>query len=238
MSKFSGEKAREFAKQAFGKAEHPLVGKTDGLLEALTAGEALYVQWRDEIEALKKLRNADADRFQRFLGFLESARRALGSLNDLDEITRAELASIASARGVSLEQIEKSFEEAIACAHEGIVAPFPRSPTQRGRKLGIGKIGLCVVPLEEFAKVLRNFWEKEVEGLKFSFHEERNARARVPASAAARLLFEASRELDRRIAVSHIEYVMKAIKRQFKFRTDIFGDPKIDAYCSAKMTGK
>jgi hypothetical protein len=241
MSKFTVEAARTLARNAFTlrsgskprkeavQPNAPLVGREDKLLEALRAGEARYREWEAGIRALKAFRKSDSS-LQRVSETLsQHLSDALRCVSSMDEIEREEFEMMAGARDWSIEEIEGALTQIIRVAEDCKIEEGP-AKKRRGRKLGIGKIDLSIVPLEEFAKVIRSFWIQATE-LKFGFNGATERGIRVPASAAARLLYDSAKILDDRFAVSHVEYVMKAVNARPQFRTELFGDAKIDASC-------
>jgi hypothetical protein len=89
-----------------------------------------------------------------------------------------------------------------------------------GRPRGKGETGASLVALEEFTKVVRAFWIKEVSDV-FGFDQAtvfdetadpKNGR-RKPASAAARLIAGAAEILDPRYSLGNVRQVMEAVHR-------------------------
>jgi hypothetical protein len=261
MSAFTLDHVRQLADNAFrfrpdkfksadqqkrcGKALRQLVGKEDKLLEALRAGEQRYKECQAEISFIRELRRSDAALPQWCANLAETLGRIVDSLESLDQVSRHELDSVGRTQGSSFEQIRESLERARAWAEEGAKevdlnqqeTPGPTKPqkTTRGRKPGVGKANVQRVPLEEFAKEIRTFWLHETS-FKFSFEaitrEDLDPVVREPVSAAARLLYYATRMLDPRVEVGHIEALMRAVNREPDFRTELLDDPIVTALTS------
>ncbi|WP_426612539.1 hypothetical protein [Bradyrhizobium sp. McL0616] len=246
MSMFTDHHARALAGDTFrfrvkfdsadeqkrrGKAVQPLVGKESALLKALRVGEQRYVDCKTELQAIRKLRNADTKLPAQCATMGEKLREVVLALSALDDVSREELDSIARSRGSSAEEMNGYLEKALDWLDAGTEELFSKRQKAAGRKRGVGKGGAERVPLEEFAKELRYFL-LEI-GLVFTFEattrEDRHPPDRVPVSAAARLLYSAARLLDHRVEVSDIEAVMKAVNQKPEFREELLGDVVVDA---------
>jgi hypothetical protein len=244
MSAFTIEHARQFADNAFrfrpdkfgtadkqkrsGEAHRPLVGKEEALLGALLAGEQRYEWCKEEISAIRKLRRSDAQVLHWCTNTAKELRKILESLDSLDPLSLDELDRI------SETQVRQDFEKTLSWAQEGAEELFPKAPKGAGRKPGVGKRNVELVPLEEFAKEIRIFLQEA--GLSFSFdaitRHDLDPVAREPISVAARLLYDATRVLDARIELCNVEAIMRAVKRNPRFRTELLGDPAVDAITS------
>jgi hypothetical protein len=215
-----------------GEADRPLVGKEQELLEALRADEQRYEQCKAEIRVIRKLRRSDADLPEWCANVADDLETIVESLASLDGISQDELDSIARKQGHSLEEIRGYLEKALSWAEDGAEELFPKPQKTRGRKPGVGKGNVQLVPLEEFAKEIRSFWLRET-GFKFSFEAttryDLDPIIREPTSAATRLLYDACRILDDRVDVIHIEALIRVINKNPEFRKELLGDPAVDA---------
>ena len=54
----------------------------------------------------------------------------------------------------------------------------------------------------------------------------------MPISASTRLLYDVTRVLDDRIELSDVAAIMRAVNRNPGFRTELLGDPAVDAITS------
>ncbi|MBR0940243.1 hypothetical protein [Bradyrhizobium liaoningense] len=214
-----------------GKAVQPLVGKEDALLKALRAGEQRYVECKTELQAIQKLRRADTDLPARCAKMGEKLKEVVQVLSVLDDVSRQELDSMAHLHGSSVQEMSGHLEKLLSCLDAGSEELFSKRQKTAGRKRGVGKGGVQRVPLEEFAKELRNFLLKE--GVPFTFEaatrDDRQPVDHVPVSAAARLLYRAARVLDRRVELSDIEAVIMAVNKKPEFREELLGDAMVDA---------
>jgi hypothetical protein len=250
VTEFTDKDARRFAANAFrfradkfssadeqiklGQAHRPLVGKEKELLKALMSARRRYIACKDEIKTIRQLRKSDAELSEQCAAIAERLQQITDTLSGLDEISREELNLIALGQGSSFEEMCERLEDLLCWATEGADEEFfPPIQKTAGSKLGIGKGGVPRVPFEEFAKELRNFLLRPDIGMEFSFEDaRRDNRDRTihePVSAAARLLYDATRTLDDRVKVTDVGAVMRAAKRKPEFRNELLGDPAVDA---------
>jgi hypothetical protein len=250
MSSFTREHAHRLAKNTFryrpdkfgspdhqkqcGKADQPLVGKEEKLLEALRAGEQRYFECKAEIETIRKLRKSDAELPQRCVAVANRLREIAEALSGFDGIAREEMNLIAVCQGSSFEEMSERLNDLLYWVAEGADEDFfPLVQKTAGAKLGMSKRGLFRVPFEEFAKELRGFLLRPDVGVKFGFEsvtrDDLDPIICEPVSAAARLLYGATRILDDRVEVADVRAVMRAIKRKPEFRNELLGDPSVDA---------
>jgi hypothetical protein len=250
MSFFTLEHARLIADNAFrfrpdkfespdqqkrlGEADRPLVGKEQKLLEALRAGEQRYRECKSEITAIGKLRKSDAELSRQCDGIADTLREIAEKLSRLDEVSREEMNAIALYQGSSFEDMSQRLDDLLDWFAKGADEAFPSPPVQKtaGAKLGMGKGGVFRVPLEEFAKELRNFLVQPDVGVKFSFEEVKredlDPPINEPVSVAARLLYDAARILNDSVKIGDVRTVMGAVRRNPDFRGEFLGDPAVD----------
>ena len=202
MSKFTLEVAHTMARNAFrfrgssikplkDAVKDPLVGMEDELLDALREGEVRYREWDAEIKVLKAFRKSDSSLQSLCETLSQHLCDALRCLSSTDEIAREEFEMMAGVQELSIEEIEETLTQIISVAKTCMIEKSS-GKKQRGRKLGIGKIDLSIVPLEEFAKVVRSFWIQTTK-LKFGFYGVTERGTRVPAGAATRLLYDSAK---------------------------------------------
>jgi hypothetical protein len=222
-----------------GKAHRPLLGKEQSLLNALREAEERYREWSGEIRALKAMRRSD-DQLRRdcdtLLGHLQQARLCLSHFGNA---SRDGVDAIASGVGFDFSKLQSVLRRATYIAKVGSEDPLSQDgqrlrmkpSKRRGRKLNIGRNYVELIPLEEFAKVLKSFWVRETDQ-SFSFEAQlatwRRPIDREPTSAAARLLYDAGRILEPRLEVGHIEHIMRNIKHNPAFRTELLVDVFVD----------
>jgi hypothetical protein len=249
MSSFTLEHARGLAENTFrfrpdkfetpdqqrwcGEADRPLLGNEKRLLDALRAGEQRYLECKAEIESIRQLRKSDAELPQRCAAITEDLQKATDALSRLDKVSREELNLIALQHDACFDEMYERLESVLSWLGEGADGFFPESNKSQGRKPGVSNGGVQRVPLQEFAKEIRNFLLHPDIGVKFSFEaltrEDLDPIVREPISAAARLLYNATRILDHRVGIADVEAVMRAVNRYPDFREELLGDPAIDA---------
>ncbi|WP_029583846.1 hypothetical protein [Bradyrhizobium sp. URHD0069] len=238
MSRFSDEIARQLARDTFtyrikhyaspteqaeAESPGPLVGKEDELLHALQAAEQIYDQFLEEFLCLEKMRALDAAMPKRCEELATHLERALSCWS---EMAGRQLELIYTFGEPQPERAVQRFEQAlrqmISCAR--FRAEEPRLPPKVGRPRGKGLSGVPLLPLEEFTKVLRQFWIQET-GSRFWFAETSmdhiDSELREPTSAAARLVWGAAKILDERCTLSNIKEVMAAVSKYPQLRDDI-----------------
>jgi hypothetical protein len=118
-----------------------------------------------------------------------------------------------------------------------------------GRKRGVSNAGITRLPLEEFAKEVRNFLISPNVRIEFSFQAVtrsdkpairrrpastrgrllRKTHPREPVSAAACLLHEASLLLDPRVQVADIDAIIRAVNQNPEFREELLEDEIVHA---------
>jgi hypothetical protein len=238
---FTKEDAEEIAAETFrfryyqdqGKASaanRPLAGKENQLLEALNKAAAVYWDWMGVLEGLRKFHDVERSLSRKCSELVDLLQQSLSCLAALDVDERAEFDFIAEAADSSVTTIEEQLAHIVQSAHD-VQIKAKRPTAKRGRKPGIGKNDVWFVPLEEFAKVIRNFWIS-VTGDGFTFdqapREDLGPHIREPASESARLLFFAARKLEKRIEIAHIESVIEAVEQNPRFRPERWdNDPDI-----------
>ncbi|MCK1521999.1 hypothetical protein [Bradyrhizobium sp. 17] len=147
--------------KGLGEAVQPLVGKEDALLKALRAGEQRYVECKTELQAIQKLRSAYTDLPAQCAGMGKKLREVAQVLSGLDDVSREELNSMAHPHGSSVEEMSEYLEKVLGWLDAGSEELFSKPQKTAGRKRGVGKGGSQRLPLEEFAKELRNFLLEE-----------------------------------------------------------------------------
>ncbi|MGY4465872.1 hypothetical protein ACVWWK_001554 [Bradyrhizobium sp. LB9.1b] len=198
-------------------ASRPLEGKEDELLRVLQEASEVYWDWKGILEGLKQLHDVRRSVSVKSSKLAEALDQAVNRLATLNELERAEFDEIAIDLGASVELLEQQLFRFIELARD-VEIETKRTPPKRGRTLGIGTNGVWLVPLEEFAKVVRPFW-MSITGKRFSYDVAPRAPLEV-ASAPARLLYFACRKLDRAVEPAHIEAVVEAVERNPKPRPE------------------
>jgi hypothetical protein len=214
-----------------GQAHRPLVGKEDELLKALRAGEQRYSECRQELKAIRKLRKSENELPVLCADMARKLNSIKDDLTELDVVSREELDSAAQCQGSSIEEMHARLEKLLEWLIGGAEVYLPHQQKMPGRTRGAGNSGVLRLPLEEFAKELRNFLRSPEVGVAFRFdavprQDLENGRREL-TSATARLLYEAARLLDPRVEVVDIEAVMRAVKRNPEFREELLDDPTV-----------
>ena len=202
MSVFSPTDARDLAAIAFRYRISPnenaqagaraLVGKEDELLIALRAGEQRYFACRQELQAIRGLRKSDKDLPEACGDLARRLRSIKDDLAKLGDFSRGQLDSIARYRSSTIEEMDAQFENLIQWLTQGAelrACPQPKAP---GKKPGVSNFGVLRLPLEEFAKEIRNFLVSPEVRIPFSFEAiprvDLEGEPRELISAAARLM--------------------------------------------------
>jgi hypothetical protein len=237
MSRFNNENAGELAKHAFKlrvddpeqeqrktREAAPLLGKEVQLLMVLREAEQAYDEWidsapvRNQVQQLIATFPRDCERLRKHLqrvldcwsgmreyeGQYELACR-VPDLEARDDVSRL------------IRRIDETLRQMLLGAQSGsedVQFSYP------GRPPGKAKSGVSLVALEEFTKVVRAFWVKEVSDVFgydqttiFDDPKDANKGRREPTSAAARLIEGAARILDPRYNLGNVRQVMEAVYR-------------------------
>jgi hypothetical protein len=226
MSVFTKDEACRLAALTFraGDAGRPLVGKEDELLASLRKGERRFYDWNRHLESAKALGSWKEEFPSRCAIIASLLHKTKRGLNDLDKVSRDELDSIARTIGSSWSEMQTRIDELLHWLRQGIGNPsFGRKKS--GSLKGTSKKGVVRSPFEEFAKELRIFLISNRVKVRFSYNDiirhDLKGKPTEATSAAARLLYEAAKVLDRRIKLADIEAVMAEIRRNPEFRVPL-----------------
>jgi len=216
-----------------GNPHRPLVGKEHELLEVLLAGEQRYRDCKRELEIILDLRSSDR-KLPVFCAQMANNLSVIqNALRGLDYVSRTEMDSIARCLGSDADEMHAHIDRVLQWLRARPDIEGIEGEKAVGRKRGLSNAGVLRLPLEEFAKEIRNFLLSPDVRIKFSFkaitRHDREGTPREPVSAAARLLYEGALLLDSRVEVADIDEVMRAVNQNPEFREELFDDPTVDS---------
>lgn len=237
MSRFNDQNTSELAKEAFklrvddtkeaqlkAKSTAPLLGKEMQLKAALQEAEQAFDEWvklapvRSQVQQLIATFPKDCERLRKQLHRVQACWSAMREYEGQYELA-CRIPELETRDDVIefISSIDKTLQLLLSGAQSGSEDPRFSYP---GRPPGTAGSGASLIALEEFTKVVRAFWIREVSEV-FGFDQATvfdekadSVKGRlVPTSAAARLMAGAAEILDRRYILGNVRQAMETVYR-------------------------